>query len=727
MPITPWPPGWIERAREEQELPSLRSPRSNPLPNFYEQQWITQAEIDRAAGTSVTTSTVQFSNELQERIRRATETLMHSRHQEFFEVTEPERIDEATTLHTLSMQSLNEYGEYLHKHSFIQQESEMAITRANQRKQILKSVIASIEALNLNKNDPASPPFKVFVVRNAYGDALGRIIWERKNDRFWWYSGYGPSHMGDSAATAAELLVVHHVGEDPDAYPLSMTRERMSANRNTPGVISDIVIARMRSDYDRPRGSSVRNNIVTRWANALQSNMPMYRQSPRLVFRGQETDTSPHSWLSLKYEMEQATALIRRLRDSENNDQDDVAVDMCDFLNRSVYLGHSTRMRIANAFNGMVVGSNDEIGFMTCGHWETSRNEHSIGGGNCCESCFEDDSIVVYSDAEDEYLFRNDAHYYDDDWHSEANPYDEDDEDSCDRSGLSNWGRDTTHTLDHDQSFDSSPTGDFIMGVELEVECSRGSEMSSALRGCASHFNKDITYAMFKRDGSLSDRGFEIVTAARTLDDHLDRFKAWTPHPTLRAWQPGNCGVHVHIDSRAFSALTLGKFLMFIASDVNESMIKSIAGRHPRSDNQARQYCAAPEQHTLEQPNKALKGGHHSRYRMVNLANLTYEEKMRLGAEANRDCKGSYSTVELRIFRASLKKERLLAQIEFTHAAVMFCRTASYKKLTEAGFKEWLASNGRRYRHLCRWFGVTVVRPNTKTGNATPVAATAEV
>ena len=97
-----------------------------------------------------------------------------------------------------------------------------------------------------------------------------------------------------------------------------------------------------------------------------------------------------------------------------------------------------------------------------------------------------------------------------------------------------------------------------------------------------------------------------------------------------------------------------------------------------------------------------------SRYRMVNLCNLTRGETERLKVEGvNRDCKGDYSTVELRIFRASLKKERLLAQIEFTHAAVMFCRTASWHQLSGDAFKTWLEKRAD-YKNLSRWFGLRV-------------------
>ena len=71
--------------------------------------------------------------------------------------------------------------------------------------------------------------------------------------------------------------------------------------------------------------------------------------------------------------------------------------------------------------------------------------------------------------------------------------------------------------------------------------------------------------------------------------------------------------------------------------------------------------------------------------------------------------------MELRIFRASLKKERLLAQIEFTHAAVTFCRTASWHQLSGDDFKAWLATGAAlQYKNLARWFGVRVPKADKR-------------
>lgn len=353
-----------------------------------------------------------------------------------------------------------------------------------------------------------------------------------------------------------------------------------------------------------------------------------------------------------------------------------------------------------------------------CGHWEDDGDITCVANGeSVCLSCR--DSDYRYVEDESDYYHYDECYYWDSDGEYHLSPEPDDDDEDDDGDLLNSWGA-STGRLDHDRSFASSQWGDFTMGVELEVEAE--SERYERLVDCDSHFNRDMTYAMFKRDGSLNEyRGFEIVTAARKMGDHIEMFKRWQPSH-LTAWAAGNCGMHVHIDSRAFSALSLGKFMMLMNDHANAEFIRAIAGRHPLRDSQAESYAATTSQETLVNPARAKKGAGNSRYRLVNLTNLVQSEQNRLQCEVCRDSKGSYSTVELRVFRASLKKERLLAQIEFAHASVMYCRVASWHDLNGPKFKDWL-SRTPGYPHLAKWLGVNVCRSTPlKARTATPVA-----
>jgi hypothetical protein len=100
---------------------------------------------------------------------------------------------------------------------------------------------------------------------------------------------------------------------------------------------------------------------------------------------------------------------------------------------------------------------------------------------------------------------------------------------------------------------------------------------------------------------------------------------------------------------------------------------------------------------------------------MVNMMNLGSREARRLGLSMDNSYNGKYNTVELRIFRASLKKERLLAQIEFTHASVMFCRVASWRDLNGTSFVKWLKTVAGQNPALVKWYGVRNVHTSTPT------------
>jgi hypothetical protein len=268
------------------------------------------------------------------------------------------------------------------------------------------------------------------------------------------------------------------------------------------------------------------------------------------------------------------------------------------------------------------------------------------------------------------------------------------------------------HVIDLPSGITSSHFGEFTMGIELEMT-SGDNDTNEAAELVRSRLGS--SYCIIKSDGSLPHNGFEVVTSPQGLAKHIEVFKAWEIDPAYRAWNTGKCGMHVHIDSRAFTQLTVGKFLMFINSSGNVDFIRKIAGRHPSVDDQARSYCAAEHQSILTNPKTAVKGKSGERYRMVNMMNLGSREAKRLGLSMDNSYNGRYNTVELRIFRASLKKERLLAQIEFTHASVMFCRVASWRDLNGTSFVKWLKTVAGQYPALVKWYGVRNVHTSTPT------------
>lgn len=394
---------------------------------------------------------------------------------------------------------------------------------------------------------------------------------------------------------------------------------------------------------------------------------------------------------------------------------------LVDFANK---LEVSTRNDIQHFINDRFPRSNEpDVTLCDCDHFENNNETQEVEGNMWCAQCVEDDAVWVVD--REVYMHRDNAYYSDmqDEWYSydydEANREDDEDQDDDEPTGIMNYSTNVLNHLSSDASIKSSQFGDFLMGIEFEM-CSGNASKSDAVDDVLSDLGND--YCIVKSDGSLPSDGFEIVTAPRGLTEHIEKFGAWEVNSQWRAWNTNACGLHVHIDSRAFSAMTLGKFLMFINSSANADFIRKLAGRHPLRDSQAQRYCAADGQDQLADPVKAVKGKGTDRYRMVNCANLRPSEAKRLGLSTPDYFEGRYNTIELRIFRASLKKERLLAQIEFAHASVMFCRSASYRDLSGQAFTKWLKTVDGVYPALAKWYGVSVAR--NKNRAAAPAEAT---
>ena len=369
-----------------------------------------------------------------------------------------------------------------------------------------------------------------------------------------------------------------------------------------------------------------------------------------------------------------------------------------------------------NAFEAITDMGDMGIVHCDCGHYENEDNTHDVRNDTWCDSCFDDDA--VYCEDNGEYWPRDDCYYsetrdayYTYDRDSEDDGGDDDYEEDRNQPIMS-YSTNVLHVLDNPSGITSSHFGEFTMGIELEMTSGDHNTNESA-ESVRSRLGS--SYCIIKSDGSLPHNGFEVVTTPQGLAKHIEVFKAWEIDPAYRAWNTGKCGMHVHIDSRAFTQLTVGKFLMFINSSGNVDFIRKIAGRHPSVDEQARSYCAAEHQSILANPKTAVKGKSGERYRMVNMCNLGSREAKRLGLSMDNSYNGRYNTVELRIFRASLKKERLLAQIEFTHASVMFCRVASWRDLNGTSFVKWLKTVAGQYPALVKWYGVRNVHTSTPT------------
>lgn len=211
------------------------------------------------------------------------------------------------------------------------------------------------------------------------------------------------------------------------------------------------------------------------------------------------------------------------------------------------------------------------------------------------------------------------------------------------------------------------------MGIELEVECTRNDRYDDARMAIETLGDR----AYLKHDGSLDD-GFEIVTHPHTLAAYQTEFPFRVLQELsargVRSWNTSTCGLHVHISRSAFNGLThQAMFTMLFQG--NPEPMRRLAGRH---SEQWAKYGGESDYRTgkpLTAAKKVKPDHANDRYQAVNTMN--------------------HATIEVRIFRGSMKRERVLSAIElvhavFTYTAGLTSNNAINGALTFDAFKAWL-------------------------------------
>jgi hypothetical protein len=216
------------------------------------------------------------------------------------------------------------------------------------------------------------------------------------------------------------------------------------------------------------------------------------------------------------------------------------------------------------------------------------------------------------------------------------------------------------------------------LGLELEIEAKNAS-ISDGVDLLLPSIEDDTL--ILKYDGSLS-HGFEIVSQPMTLAWAKDNFP-WDSLRELasigfRSWNTQTCGLHVHVARDAFiSPSHQAKFIHLIMR--NGEAWRPIGGR-------TNTHWAKYDRDQLYRLPEKIKGRFgDDRYTAVNMCNR--------------------ATLEIRIFRGSLKPERVKAALEFADACVEYTRKLSIneiiskKGLNADEFIKW-ASTQEKYPNL---------------------------
>lgn len=296
-----------------------------------------------------------------------------------------------------------------------------------------------------------------------------------------------------------------------------------------------------------------------------------------------------------------------------------------------------------------------------------------------CESCGTRitradavDDIVCHDCYEDHYhrccecgglVYEDDVHYIGD------YPY-------CDRCY-----EDLHNEYIEDYSYKPDPifygTGQPHYGIELEID--NGGDIDGNAGQIMNSVNFPMEHIYCKHDGSLND-GFEIVSHPCTLDYHLNEL-GWDKI-LKKAHQLGyyshtaeTCGLHIHINRAALGTSieeqenTIGRIVFFF-----EKFWDKILRLSRRTENQANRWASRYGGNNIN-PKESLKSAKTSglgRYTAVNLENIF--------------------TVELRIFRGTLRYKTFVATLQFVDKLCNDAVKMSDEKFQTMTWKDFTAS-----------------------------------
>jgi len=372
--------------------------------------------------------------------------------------------------------------------------------------------------------------------------------------------------------------------------------------------------------------------------------------------------------------------------------------------------------------------------------WRGHRNDYAIArvdltgsttieGEEYCDSCNniyweENDNSDYFECAACESL----SHYDNSRWYQgnrfcapcvDNNVYD------CGECGEERWdgddhyceeNNDEENNLIHDYSYKPSPfffgEGKYHFGFELEVE-SRG---NGRYEGAAAVQSFLGGRAYFKNDASL-DEGFEIVTHPHTLENYHREFD-WNflrrlQSDGFRSWNTGSCGLHVHVSRTAFG--NGDPWERGVAQPMRSQLLLRRQSHELRFmkliyDNQ-RQVERIAGRTSAHYANFSDKGN------LVNKVKLGYQNSGRMSAVNTENSE----TIEIRVFKGSLRKERVLSAIEFVHASVEYTRdikvTSKNLALSWMNFTGYVGNNAELYPNLITIMGESFANDSISDGD----------
>ena len=218
-------------------------------------------------------------------------------------------------------------------------------------------------------------------------------------------------------------------------------------------------------------------------------------------------------------------------------------------------------------------------------------------------------------------------------------------------------------------------------GVELEID--NGNHRQDAARDIKAA-GRDHIYV--KQDGSLSRNGMEIVTHPATLDYHVNHFP-WAKicrtalSYGYRSHDTSTCGLHIHDRRSLFGDtlleqdLTIAKIILLIDRWYDGHIVQFARRDYAKMRQWADKPNAGirPEDDDIDAVEKSKKTAT-DRYKAVNLC--------------------SRNTVEFRFFKGTLKRDTIIASIQWVDRIIQYCRNTQLKDLFSATWEDVFGNTG---------------------------------
>jgi hypothetical protein len=232
-----------------------------------------------------------------------------------------------------------------------------------------------------------------------------------------------------------------------------------------------------------------------------------------------------------------------------------------------------------------------------------------------------------------------------------------------------------------------------VLGVELEVVAKSEYPIDYIMSKVIVSLDDN---AICKHDGTVhlndditsKERSFEIVSLPGTLEEHKTLWNRFfdKKNGVANLLQGFNTtgGMHVHMNSAAFTPLHILKLNRFINDVKNREFLYRIAGR--KENRYTMYHNLSPE---LTKKTFLLEGNFpaaNGRYSSINLTNKSERKK----------------TIEIRVFQSNVSKVGFMKNLEFVDAVYNFTRYAPPEiPLTVDMFLDWLTD--KNYPNLKTW------------------------